>query len=315
MNVPDHPAARNAVLRPRRLGHVNLFVSDLGEARRFYSEVCGFVEIFEEPAITAAFMSNGNTHHDLGLIEASRTDRVDRDGNVLIAAVQRGSVASLNHLGFEMASERQLVAAYEVLKSRGIKVSRTVDHGLAHSVYMPDPDGNMLEFYADVVDDWRGFWKSSVGKTVTGGWRPQLEAADPTPHYQQEFEADIHPTAPIHARRVTCATLGTAQLDDMLAFYTEIVGLKPLPGSDGRQVSLAGETGEVALRLVHVPGASAGTFLDMGIELAGERPLIDAKACLRGNAFPIEEEQAQDGRMSFLTRDRDGFGVRFHARA
>lgn len=312
MEVYDHLVVRKPVLRPRRLGHVNLFVSSLEKARDFYSQTCGFVEIFEEPAITAAFMSNGNTHHDLGLIEASKTDRVDKDGKVLISASQRGSTASLNHLGFEMDNEKQLVEAYENLKKLGVKVSRAVDHGLAHSIYMPDPDGNMLEFYADVIDDWRSFWKDSVGKTVTGAWQPELAAADPKPHYPERFEPDVHPSAPIQSRRVTCATLATSNLQEMLDFYTDIVGLRPL-SSDARQVTLAGETGEPTLRLQKVDDPKAAAFANMGIELGQVDSLRIAKAYLQDRGYPIQNEETRDGQTAFLTRDPDGFGVWFYA--
>ena len=62
----DKPRLR---LMPRRLGHVNLFVSDLEQSMAFYENVAGFHEIFREADIQAGFLSNGNTHHDFGLIQ------------------------------------------------------------------------------------------------------------------------------------------------------------------------------------------------------------------------------------------------------
>ncbi|RYD62986.1 MAG: VOC family protein, partial [Verrucomicrobiaceae bacterium] len=115
-------------LMPRRLGHVNLFVSDLERSMAFYENVAGFHEIFREPDIQAGFLSNGNTHHDFGLIQTSAVDRVDKTGKVLIAASQRGREPGLNHLGFEMSNQRELVLAYQKLKQAGANVGRTVDH-------------------------------------------------------------------------------------------------------------------------------------------------------------------------------------------
>lgn len=89
-------ATASAVLKPRRLGHVNLFVSDLERSMAFYENVAGFHEIFREPDIQAGFLSNGNTHHDFGLIQTPDVDRVDKNGKVLIAASQRGRTAGLN---------------------------------------------------------------------------------------------------------------------------------------------------------------------------------------------------------------------------
>lgn len=301
------------ILNPRRLGHVNLFVSDLGKARCFYSGTCGFREIFEEPAITAAFMSNGNTHHDLGLIEVSRSDRMGRDGKVLIAAAQRGSRPSLNHLGFEMESERALVEAYEALVRLSVSVTRTVDHGLARSVYMPDPDGNMLEFYADVIDDWRAFWKQSVGKTVTGAWRPDIGDADDRPRYPKGFQPDFIHEAPIHARRITCATLATLHMPEMLAFYERTIGLSQRAGSDRHSIVLAGSTGEPALRLVVADDAHPPGLVDMGIELEDQNSLEQARKHMRSRGLPARREIEGGPHDVVLASDPDGFGVRFHA--
>ena len=69
--------------RPRRLGHVNLWVSDLERSIRFYEDVCGIELVRRERDILIAFHSNGNSHHDIGIIEISRgKDRYGRDGTL-----------------------------------------------------------------------------------------------------------------------------------------------------------------------------------------------------------------------------------------
>ena len=55
--------------RPRRLGHANLYVSELERSMAFYNQVVGLEEVVREPAIHAGFLSNGNTHHDIGMVE------------------------------------------------------------------------------------------------------------------------------------------------------------------------------------------------------------------------------------------------------
>jgi catechol 2,3-dioxygenase len=37
----------------------------------------------------------------------------------------------------------------------GLDISRTADHQIADSIYMRDPDGNVVEFCSDNVEDWR----------------------------------------------------------------------------------------------------------------------------------------------------------------
>jgi catechol-2,3-dioxygenase len=78
--------------QPRRLGHVNLYVSQLERSIAYYEKVCGIELVRIEAAIRAGFHSNGNTHHDIGLIEISKGEaRLGRDGKVQIA----GSVSTM----------------------------------------------------------------------------------------------------------------------------------------------------------------------------------------------------------------------------
>ena len=111
-------------IAPQRLGHLNLFVTDYEKSGQFYSKVCGFQEVFREPGISMIFMSNGNTHHDLGLMEITTGDRIGKDGHVQVAA-GNGRTPGLNHLGFEMRTEQQLVDAYRRAKSKNVPINRS----------------------------------------------------------------------------------------------------------------------------------------------------------------------------------------------
>src|SRR5262245_47037561 len=97
---------------PRRLAHVNLYVGDLGASVEFYRDVCGIEVVFAEPGIEAVFLSNGNSHHDIALMQASDREHLGRDGEVQVSA-ERGRLPGLNHLAFEVESEAALVDAIE----------------------------------------------------------------------------------------------------------------------------------------------------------------------------------------------------------
>ena len=64
----------------------------------------------------------------------------------------------LHHFGWELESEKQLVEAYERYLAAGLDVHRTTDHQISHSVYVFDPEGNLNEFYADAMHDWRSIF-------------------------------------------------------------------------------------------------------------------------------------------------------------
>src|SRR5262249_43647217 len=142
--------------KPRRLGHVNLSVRDLERSVEVYTQVFGIEEVRREPGIKAGFLSNGNTHHDVALIEVG------------ILATQAG----LNHLGWELENEVQLVEAYQRAQRAGLKIDFTANHQISHSVYLSDPEGNGHEFYADAMKDWRTLMRPDRFDMITSAWTP-----------------------------------------------------------------------------------------------------------------------------------------------
>ncbi|MBI4065795.1 VOC family protein [Candidatus Kaiserbacteria bacterium] len=129
-------------MRIRELGHVVLYVTELKKVANFYRDILGFKEIARD-AQTALF-SSGRTHHELLLIEIGGVVR------------RHGIEPGLYHIGFKAAdSAEEIKEVYAHLKKHGVTIVGTGDHGITHSIYILDPDGNELELYADVSDKWR----------------------------------------------------------------------------------------------------------------------------------------------------------------
>jgi catechol 2,3-dioxygenase len=62
----------------------------------------------------------------------------------------------LFHVAFRVGdSIDDLREAKSHLESHGVTIGMIADHTVTQSVYFADPDGNMIEFYADVSDAWR----------------------------------------------------------------------------------------------------------------------------------------------------------------
>lgn len=178
MNAPR--SLQDVQFKPRRIGHGNFFVSDLERSMEYYENVFGLQVVFREPGIGAGFLSNGNSHHDIGLIELPKQTLIGRDGQVQVP-VDKKRKPGLNHIGLEMESEAHLVAAYERAVAAGAPVHRTVDHTIAYSVYMFDPDGYYLEFYADSQDDWRVIMEEKSEQLLTGNWTPDPRSPRTSP--------------------------------------------------------------------------------------------------------------------------------------
>ena len=211
----------NVRIAPTRLGHLNLFVSDLEASTTFYRDVCGFQEVFREQAISMSFMSNGKTHHDLGLMEITPGERLGRDGFRQSASKTPG----LNHLGFEMRDEQQLVDAYRRAKQAGIKVSGAEDHQISRSIYVRDLDGHMLEFYSDSIDDWKGFFDANEGLLISGPWDPESGEAQAISRINSNPHMHKSDSAPLQAKTVAYAGVPVKDLMASLHYYEDVLGL------------------------------------------------------------------------------------------
>ena len=127
------------MIRPDRIGHVAIRVRDLERSRKFYTEVLGLQLMKEIPEWRAAFLSSGGRdHHEVALLEARPQ-----------AEVPRANETGMLHVAFRLQNEEELRAAYQDLKTRGIPVSFTVNHGVSKSIYFQDPDGHGIEVYCD----------------------------------------------------------------------------------------------------------------------------------------------------------------------
>jgi catechol 2,3-dioxygenase len=130
----------------KELGHAVLYVRDLERSRRFYGELLGWKEVFSHGRGVAAF-SSGRTHHELLLIEV-RSDA---------APIPEEPRVGLYHLGLKVGeSDDELRDAVAKVRAAGVPITGMTDHGVSHSVYIRDPDGNDLELYIDVQPElWR----------------------------------------------------------------------------------------------------------------------------------------------------------------
>ena len=187
--------------RARRLGHANLFVTDVERSLDFYNRVVGIEEVYRKAAPTddlqgpavGGFLSNGNTHHD-------------------IAVFRHPSAPTLNHLAFELECEADLIEGYRIAVDAGTTF-RVSDHDITRSLYTRDPDGNGIEIYSDSTKEWRKL--RGDGRTVRYGEAPWTPGDPPrfTPADSRNYHEDpeLSPRRPSdipsethHPRRPEC---------------------------------------------------------------------------------------------------------------
>jgi catechol 2,3-dioxygenase len=298
--------------RPRRIAHANLFVSDLEASMRFYKDLCGLQEVFREPGIPAGFLTNGNSHHDIAVVKVSGgAQRTGRDGHVQLAA-GRGKTPGLNHLGWEMENEAELVAAYERAVRAGVKIHRTTDHQVAHSVYIFDPEGNLSELYADVIEDWRVIFQPR-NDLISGTWIPGKQPPISKPYYAQLPEIGRVPGAIFHPRRITHAALVMQNLEVALRFYCDVVGLTEIGRStNGHCVLLRGSVAQYDLALYAASPELPAGLHHIGFDLPDELELDDAERRLDQAGIQPEMRVEDSTKRSVFVLDPDQIRLEFH---
>lgn len=131
--MPEPSSARPAI----SLGHAVLRVSDLDRALAFYRDALGLAEVARYRGMV--FLSGGERHHDLALIE---TRAIERD------AAER--LPGLHHLAFRVGNHLDTLRAIrDRLQDMGIPILGTSDHRVSQSLYLCDPDGVLIELYVD----------------------------------------------------------------------------------------------------------------------------------------------------------------------
>ena len=115
----------------RRLDHVSLNVGDRAASIAWYRDVLGFQQR-NEPGRDDWPVFMGEFGSCIALFQAE-TDSPER---------ARESTG-LRHVAFAVG-KLDLERAQAHLRGRGIEF-RFEDHGNAHSLYVPDPDGNVIE--------------------------------------------------------------------------------------------------------------------------------------------------------------------------
>ena len=299
--------------KPRRLGHVNLWVGSLEASQHFYSQICGLHLDFWEPDLKAAFVGTGHTHHDVAMME--KTDgqaRYGRNGFLQLPA-GIGYTAGLNHMAWEIETEAELVDNFEKLHKAGIKTSETVDHQIARSIYMSDPDGNGLEYTIDSVPDWRQVVSGAVD-LITEGWNVAASTrstqclTNNTPLLLQVETAPVHPVRLVHA------VLTTAQMPAMREFYTGIGGLEIVGSALGGDVLwLRGSNSRYPDALVLVK-SDVATYHHASFELRDDAALETALANLAAGDVPVTRTVDEAWKHSFFLSDPNGMQVEYLVR-
>ena len=119
-----------------QLTSIELRVPDLARSVEFYGSRLGF-NVLEQSADHAELGTSRDGPGMLTLTEARRAPAAPRDA------------AGLFHAALLFPSRAALGAWLKFAAAHGVDFEGFSDHGVSEAIYLSDPDGNGLEFYAD----------------------------------------------------------------------------------------------------------------------------------------------------------------------
>lgn len=143
------------MIRAIDVAHVNLNVTDLDRATRFYTQILGFRIAFQyENAVVwlnfGQYRDNvgglGQGFHDIALYKVPNSAPEDRRKR-----------AGMNHMALRLGTPEEVNQAGEYLKSKGVRVLKgpqTHKEDGDRYLYFEDPDGNMIELVASTAEGW-----------------------------------------------------------------------------------------------------------------------------------------------------------------
>jgi len=109
------------------LGHVTLFAENPDLLAEFYRDLFGMEIVGRATSGSSVFIGGRpqEENHELAFIHNPKAA----------------------HLGLKVSSPRELLASYQEVKARGLKIFAVYNHGMALALYVLDPEDNLMEIY------------------------------------------------------------------------------------------------------------------------------------------------------------------------
>jgi len=193
MKIPDNT----------KIQSVDLRVRNLNNSLNFYSNLLGLGEIARGDDYSL-LSANGKNPYLIKLVE---------DKN---AKLRAPNTTGLFHIAFRFPNRKELARVFMRLFNKKTKFQGFSDHLVSEAIYLPDPDGNGIELYADKPKE---IWEWKLGQVLMDSLPLDLsvitrELDDP------QIWKGIHPDTDIGHIHFNVSNLFKAEkfYNDMLGF-------------------------------------------------------------------------------------------------
>ena len=145
---------------PLGVNHLVLNVRDIEVSHRFYTEVLGYEQVGvldNGMPMTMRFYSTRGKHHDIALVEQTEPDGPPPDWSM------GRPLGRINHFAIAYPDRESFLNQLRHLQACGVEFKVRGNHGMTHSVYINDPDGNGVELLYELP---REVWEGDVNAAL-----------------------------------------------------------------------------------------------------------------------------------------------------
>ena len=151
--------------------HLALMVRDIEKSHRFYTEALGFeqcgtldpqmtIDSVGIPVDFRFYRGAADRHHDFALVQTpdpSVFAEADTEWNMFDNKV------GINHIAICYPNRDEFLSRLRHLREFGVEFRMRGNHGMTHSVYVSDPDGNGIEVLYELPEE---VWVSDVNAAL-----------------------------------------------------------------------------------------------------------------------------------------------------
>lgn len=142
------------------VNHLVLNVRDIEASHKFYTEGLGWKQIGalgpQFPMQMRFYQCRPGSHHDVALVQMANPDAAPPVKKWDLAGGE--SINAINHYAVAYRKE-DFVKQLEYMKAKGVDFAIRGEHGMTHSCYVVDPDGNGIEILYELPAE---VWEQDV---------------------------------------------------------------------------------------------------------------------------------------------------------